>query len=52
MYFEDFIFHMIGNNRKTAVLELDDYFNNKYTNIYKCKEMSVTKQNFSKRRSY
>ena len=34
MLFEDFIFYILGNRGKTVVLELDDYFKIKYTNIF------------------
>jgi hypothetical protein len=50
--FKDFIFYMVGNKGKTSVLELDDYFNNKYNDVHERMTMKISKQNFSKRRSY
>ncbi|KZX17715.1 transposase DDE domain protein [Methanobrevibacter cuticularis] len=51
MGFKDFIFYILGNNGKTSVLELDNYFKIKNKDVFKCDNMTPTKQNFSKRRS-
>ena len=52
MSFKDFIILILGNRGKTLVLELDDFFKIKYQSVYKHKNMTTSKQNFSKRRMY
>ena len=52
MSFKDFIVYILGNRGKTSVLELDDFFKNKFKCIGMRKLMRVTKQNFSNRRKY
>ena len=52
MSFKDFIVYILGNRGKTSVLELDDFFKNKFKCIKMRRLMRVTKQNFSHRRQY
>ena len=52
MSFKDFIVYILGNRGKTSVLELDDFFKNKFNCIGMRRLMRVTKQNFSHRRKY
>jgi len=52
MSYKDFIIYILGNRGKTSVLELDDFFRNKFRCVGMRRLMSVTKQNFSNRRQY
>jgi len=48
MIFEEFVYYILGNTGKTSVLELDEFFYIKNGDG----EMSISKQNLSKQRSY
>jgi hypothetical protein len=52
MFFSDFIHYIIGNTGKTTVLKLYLYFKVKYEIFIDGVRMAVSKQNFSKQRSY